>query len=101
MAENDRSMNRNDALQAAANIINGTRADTYGDAAQSMHRIAALWSAYLGVEITAKDAAACLSLLKISRIKTGSKPDNWVDLIGYGAIGAEIEGGEWRDEGLE
>ena len=101
MAEHNRVMrlDRNDALQVAADIINGSRANTYGDAGQSMERIAALWSAYMGIEIKPRDAAAMLSLLKISRIRSGSKPDNWVDLIGYAAIGAEIEGGDWKDEG--
>ena len=92
-------MKRNDALELAKNLINGQRAHDYGDAVASMNRISKLWSAYLNIELDSKDAAAMLALLKISRISSGRKADNWVDLIGYAAIGAETEDEEWKDEG--
>lgn len=92
-------MERNDALEIAKILINGERANQYGDAVASMERIAGLWSAYLGIEVETKDAAAMLCLLKLSRIASGKKADNWIDLIGYGAIGAEAEGENWEQDG--
>lgn len=91
-------MKRNDALELAKILINGQRAHDYGDAVASMERIAGLWSAYLGIEVETKDAAAMMCLLKISRIASGQKADNWIDLIGYGAIGAEAEGEDWEQD---
>lgn len=92
-------MKRNDALELAKILINGQRAHDYGDAVESMNRISKLWSAYLNIELDSKDAAAMLALLKISRIASGRKADNWVDLIGYAAIGAETEDEEWTTDG--
>lgn len=91
-------MTRDEALRIAGILINGSRAQQYGDAVASMERIAALFGAYLGIELKAKDAAALLALLKISRISSSEKADNWIDLIGYAAIGAETENVEWEQD---
>ena len=51
-----------------------------------------MWSVYLECHLDAKDVAAMMALLKICRIATGKpKSDNWIDLAGYAAIGAEAE----------
>jgi hypothetical protein len=68
----------------------GDRAEAYGDATVSLGRIAGLWSAFLGVEISASDAAAMMVLLKMSRTRGGSDPDNWIDAAGYAALGGEL-----------
>ncbi len=80
-----------DVLEEARDLIQGDRASSYGDAKASFARIASLWSTYKGVEITAKDVAAMMILLKVSRGVTSAKRDNWVDIIGYAALGSEIE----------
>ena len=56
--------------------------------------IAALWTAYTGTDVTPKDVAMMMALLKIARAKAGSKPDTYVDLAGYAACGAEISARE-------
>ena len=72
--------------------MNGEREQQYNSPEQSFSKIAALWSAYLGAEISAVDVASMMALLKIARVKTGSgKADNWIDLAGYAACGGEIE----------
>jgi hypothetical protein len=78
-------------LEEARDLIRGDRASSYGDAKASFDRIASLWTSYKGVEITAKDVAAMMILLKVSRGVTSAKRDNWVDIIGYAALGSEIE----------
>lgn len=83
-----------DILEEARALIQGDRAASYGDAKASFERIAAFWTAYKGIEITAKDVAAMMILLKVSRGVTSAKRDNWVDMIGYAALGSQIEGGE-------
>lgn len=85
-------MKRPEILEAALRCVCGDREQDYGSPEDSFGVIAAMWSAYLGYPIDAKDAAAMLALLKIARIATGhGKEDNWVDLAGYAACGGEIE----------
>jgi hypothetical protein len=57
-----------------------------------MQHTAALWSAYLGVDISDMDVAQMMVLLKASRIKCGDGTvlDHYVDQCGYSAIGGEI-----------
>lgn len=65
------------------------RAAQYGDPRPNMERIAGLWSAYLGVEVNAHDAAQMMVLVKISRTKVagvGKHDDNYTDQIGYTEI---------------
>ena len=46
----------------------------------------------LNQQITPVDVAAMMALLKLARVAEGhGKTDNWVDLAGYAACGAEIE----------
>lgn len=54
--------------------------------------IAALWSGYLGMQITAKDASLMIALLKIADAKSESKKSNYIDLVRYGACAGEIDG---------
>ena len=85
-------MTRSEVLAAANRIVNGEREEQYNSPEQSFSKIAALWSAYLGAEISAVDVASMMALMKLARVKTGSgKADNWIDLAGYAACGGEIE----------
>jgi len=83
-------MNRLDTLKAAAECVCGSREDDYGSPEDNFSVIAALWTAYTGTDITPKDVAMMMALLKIARAKAGSKPDTYIDLAGYAACGAEI-----------
>lgn len=97
-------MTRLDTLKAAAECVCGSREEDYGSPEDNFSTIASLWNSYLygaGLMenptphvwkgIKPKDVAAMMALLKVARI-AGSrpKPDNWVDLAGYAACGAEI-----------
>lgn len=72
-----------DLLTEANEIVNGERAASYGHPYDNFTHTAALWSAYLGFEITAEQVAVLMMLVKISREKNKHKRDNLVDVIGY------------------
>lgn len=96
-------MTRNEILDTAKRCVSGDREQDYGSPENNFETIAALWSTYIRAtrpkskdwafnELSAKDVAAMLALLKIVRISSGhAKEDNWVDLAGYAACGGEIE----------
>lgn len=76
-----------EALDKAKELVTGERQKDYGTPDESFGRIAALWTDYLDVKITAEDAAVMMALLKIARLRGGRKtPDTYHDLIGYAAI---------------
>lgn len=101
-------MNRLDTLKAAAECVCGSREEDYGSPENNFRTIASLWNSYLygaGLMenptphvwkgIKPKDVAAMMALLKVARIAGNRpKPDNWVDLAGYAACGAEISARE-------
>lgn len=80
-------------LDAAKKIIE-ERGKDYGDIQKSFERIAKFWSAYKGVEITPKDVAAMMILLKISRWVTSDKPDTLLDIVGYAECAAKLNKAE-------
>lgn len=91
-------MKRVDVLEKAKQCVCGDRQQDYGNPENSFAVIAKLWSAFLGVDISPCEAAAMMALFKLGRIKTGhSKDDNWIDLAGYAACGAEIQKAEAHD----
>lgn len=89
-------MNRKECLETALEIVMKDRQNDYGTPESNFATIAAYWSTYLnsrGLEgyVTGFDVAAMMALLKIARIASSpAKEDNWVDLAGYAANGAEI-----------
>ena len=85
-------MTRRECLETAEHMVNGDREHDYGTPEDNFKTIAGLWSAYLGKEISSLDVAMLMALMKIARIKAGTKPDSFVDLAGYAACGAEIAG---------
>jgi len=85
-------MKRDEVLQTAEGLICGDRQEAYGDAAQSHQRIADLWAAYLGAEVSAVDVAAMMVLLKVSRSKGSERDDNFIDICGYAALAGEMLG---------
>lgn len=72
-------------LAEAAAVVHGDRRKDYGTPLENHTRTAKLWSAYLGVDVTAEDVCMLNALQKISRQKHAPKRDNLVDLAGYAA----------------
>ena len=86
-------MNRAAILDTASLYVCKDRAQTHGLAENSLARIAALWSADLGIEVTACDVSRLMVLFKVARAKGNpGHPDNWIDMAGYAALGGEIGG---------
>ena len=84
-------MNRSDILAQADELITETRAAQHGDAAKQFHKIADRWANILGVDVSAEEVILMLIDLKIVRtIHAPRRADNWCDIIGYAALGAEI-----------
>ncbi len=86
-------------MKEALDIINGDRQADYGGPEDSFNAIASFWSAYLwhtaGVdyEITAKDVARMMALMKMARLTNHpGHRDSYVDVIGYMGIAAHMEG---------
>ena len=84
-----------DICLEAADLVTGPRNGAYGDIYENHANIAAFWSDYLGMddgaEITARDVALMMALMKIARSITGQfNPDHYVDLAGYAGCAGEI-----------
>lgn len=69
-------------LEDAAQVVN-ERQVSYGTREDNFGRIAAMWSAILGCEVSAKDVALCMIALKVARLKWGYTRDGAVDICGY------------------
>lgn len=84
-------MNREQTLNAAIKVVTQDRQATHGKPEDSFFRIAELWSAYLDRQLAPHEVAVMMALLKIARIQDNpTHADNWVDLAGYAACGAEL-----------
>lgn len=81
--EDDDDLSPQDIAAKALDLVYGDRNKSYGHPHDDYTRTAALWSAFLGVPITADQAAMCMVLVKISREANKPKPDNRVDMHGY------------------
>lgn len=85
-------MDRREVLARARELAD-ERSSVHGDFRAQHGTAAALWSAYLGVPVTAEEVAVCLALLKLSRTQHGeANPDDWIDAVGYLAGAAECAG---------
>ena len=103
-------MNRDETLDTAKICVCGDREQDYGSPENNFRMIAELWKPYLerkcvgegaDICILPEDVSAMMMLVKIARIASGhAKADNWVDIAGYAACGAELEsiGGEKKYE---
>lgn len=94
-------MTREQILRTAEKCVCGKREQDYGTPESNFGLIARLWEDYLGrvIEITPKDVAMMMSLLKIARIKSGGGTgDSFVDLAGYAACGGELAETEGDEE---
>lgn len=70
-------------LTEAYDVVHGPRRESYGTPAENHGRTAALWSAYLGVPITARQVCMLNMLQKVSRDAHRPGHDNLVDIAGY------------------
>ena len=86
-------MTREEILHEELESVCGHREQDYGTPEDNFSRIAALWSAYLRIQITSEQVAVMMILLKIGRTKTGENggtADCYVDMAGYAACGGEV-----------
>lgn len=90
---------RKETLKQATDAVCTDREGQYGSPEDNFRRIADLWTTYCGgYSFEPKDVAMMMSLLKIARIATGKhKDDNYIDLAGYAACGAELGSLEPRE----
>lgn len=89
-------MKRGELLRDAAIIVE-ERNQAYGKPEDCFEFIAGLWSAYLREEILPEDVVNMMILLKVSREKQNHKLDNYKDIAGYSACGAEL----WHEIDVE
>lgn len=88
-------MNRTSILETANEYITNDRAATHGKAEDSFGAIAAMWSQYLGTQVTKEDVCMMMVLLKVVRFKnTPGHPDHTIDICGYSAIAGELATGD-------
>lgn len=80
---------RREILTDAAVCVCSDRNAQYGEPEDNFDVVAAMWSAYLGMPVTAADVAAMMILFNVARIATAEKPsrDSYVDIAGYAACG--------------
>lgn len=79
-------------LKEVEQIVCKDRAATHGRPEQNFENIAAMWSTFKGVQFTAKDVAAMMVLVKLSRIiHNPDHRDSWVDIAGYAACTATLQ----------
>ena len=90
-------MRRNEIIHAAKDLINGDRAEDYGDAYDNHGRIAEGWNVIMREALkthgylTPAHVALMMDWLKTSRLLTNiDKFDSWIDKVGYSALGAEF-----------
>jgi len=81
---------RSDVLSEASGLINGDRQKQYGTPAENFKRVAAIWGAILGIDVTPREVALCMAGLKLARLAHGPHRDSSVDGCGYLALEAEL-----------
>lgn len=80
-------------LEKAQHIVNGDRAQEYGNANLCFNKIAVMWSAYLGHYLTPHDVTQMMVLLKVCRgsAKREYQEDSILDIAGYCLCAENIE----------
>jgi hypothetical protein len=78
-------------LKEAHSIIYGDREKTYGHPSKNLKTIATMLNAYMGAkndkDITPKDVAAMMMLVKVARFANDpTHRDNLIDICGYAAL---------------
>ncbi len=71
-------------LDEAKAITTGARQDVYGHPYEDFTRIAKMWAAILGKEITPEQVGLCMIAVKMGRLcHTPGHRDSIVDIAGY------------------
>lgn len=83
-------------LDEANMLIHGDRREQYGDASEEFTRVANIWSALLGVEISNEQVALCMTALKLVRATVRENPEDLVDGAGYLGLAGQCRGYEER-----
>lgn len=73
--------------EEAQRIVMGARRDSYGHPSEDFNRIATMWSALLGFNISPRQVAHMMICVKLSRECNKYKRDNMVDIAGYALAG--------------
>ena len=95
-------MRSKEYLEKTIEIISGDRHKDYGDKTTNHQNIADLWSVFLGHKVTAQQAAICMLLVKVARLKHRRTEDCYIDMAGYAAIAGEIQDTVgWKDDESE
>jgi len=90
-------MNRQEILKAAEDCVCRDRQATHGAPENSFGKLAAVWSARLGVTLQGHQVAIMLMDLKTARAWDNElNKDNWVDMAGYAACGGEVAAKEYQ-----
>lgn len=89
-------------LEETAQVISVDRTATHGEAENSFATIAGVWSWWLSVRqpgpLSAMDVAVMMDLFKTARIASNpTHRDNWLDKVGYSALGYELSLEEVQD----
>lgn len=67
------------------------RGKTHGDVRELFATVANLWTEYINHDFSVQEVAAMMVLLKIARTRHGGdNPDDWLDAVGYSALGGEL-----------
>lgn len=77
-------------LEEARELVYGDRNAQYGHPKDDYAKVAAMWSAFLGVEISPHQAASMMIFIKMSRLAHEPKRDTIVDIAGYAEVVARI-----------
>lgn len=77
-------------LEEARELVYGDRNAQYGHPKDDYAKVAKMWSAFLGVEISPHQAASMMIFIKMSRLAHEPKRDTIVDIAGYAEVVARI-----------
>lgn len=84
-------MKAEEVCKRAAELVSGDRQRQHGDKKENFANIAALWSAWLGIDLEPSDVAALMLLMKLARTQSGTfNQDDYVDMAGYSGCMAEV-----------
>lgn len=84
-------MTREIVLENAKNCVCGQREQDYGTPEDNFKRIGNLWSAYTGIDISSKDVAIMMILMKTARAHgEHCTEDTLIDIAGYAACAGEL-----------
>jgi hypothetical protein len=82
-------MDKHEFINQVGEILK-TRGEAYGDARMLHQDIADMWTIITGNPISIHDVPMMMIALKLARNSYKIKQDNWADIAGYAAIGAEL-----------